>query len=77
VMSPSSSRRDRLDKRTLYQEHGVETYWAVDLEARMVERWHPADARPELIGDALLWRAYRGAPEMSIDLAWLFADLPK
>ena len=76
VISPSSRRRDRLDKRTLYQEHDVETYWTVDAEAQMVERWHPADARPELISDRLLWRVHPEAPEMTIDLAHLFANLP-
>lgn len=76
VISPSSRRRDRLDKRTLYQEHAVETYWAVDPEAQLVERWRPEDERPELIADRLEWQVTEDAPVLEIDLARLFHDLP-
>jgi len=76
VISPASRRRDRLDKRTLYQEHAVETYWAVDLEAQLVERWRPSDGRPELIADRLEWQVTPEAPVLGIDVARLFADLP-
>lgn len=76
VISPSSRRRDRLDKRRLYQEHRVETYWIVELEAGLVEQWRPDDTRPEIISDILRWRGERDAPEVSIDVARLFADLP-
>ena len=41
VMSPSSSRRDRVDKRRLYQQHQVETYWIVEPGAQLVEQWRP------------------------------------
>ncbi len=76
VISPSSGRRDRLDKRRLYQEHRVETYWIVELEAGLVEQWRPDDTRPEIISDLLRWRVDREAPEVSIDLMQLFANLP-
>ena len=45
VLSPSSSRHDRVRKRPLYQRH-VPDYWIVDLDARLVERWTPDDERP-------------------------------
>ncbi len=76
VISPSSSRRDRVDKRGLYQEHRVETYWIVDLEAGLVEQWRPDDPRPEIISDSVRWRVDRDAPELSIDLTRLFGNLP-
>ncbi|MEZ4456657.1 MAG: Uma2 family endonuclease [Gemmatimonadales bacterium] len=76
VLSPSSRRRDRLDKRTLYQENAVETYWAVDVEARLVERWLPADERPELLGTSLEGRVTPEAPLLSVNLPALFANLP-
>jgi Uma2 family endonuclease len=37
VVSPSSSRADRVVKRRAYQRHGVETYWVVDADAGLAE----------------------------------------
>lgn len=37
VLSPGSRRRDRLDKRDLYEQHGVKEYWLIDPDALTVE----------------------------------------
>ncbi|MEW6698627.1 MAG: Uma2 family endonuclease, partial [Bacillota bacterium] len=37
VLSPSTARRDRLEKSRLYLIHGVKEYWLVDPEDRIVE----------------------------------------
>lgn len=37
VISPGSRRRDRIDKRDVYQQHGIREYWLVDPEAGTVE----------------------------------------
>lgn len=56
IISPESRRRDRFDKRDLYEQHGVKEYWLIDPEAQTVEvlhlvrgefqlagRWHPGE----------------------------------
>jgi Uma2 family endonuclease len=76
VLSASTARHDRITKRRLYQEHGVVTYWIVDLEARLVEIWRPEDDRPEILTDRLVWRVKPDAPALVIELEELFRDLP-
>jgi Uma2 family endonuclease len=56
VLSPSTAPRDRGAKRRIYQRAGVEEYWVVDMDARLIERWTPEDTRPEIIDERLEWR---------------------
>ncbi len=77
VVSPSSTRYDRVTKRRLYQRHGVATYWVVDPDARLVEVWHPDDERPEIVTETLRWRVTEDTLQLEIPLASLFGDLPK
>ena len=77
VLSPSSARHDRVTKRRLYQERGVQAYWVVDIDARMVEAWRPRDDRPEIVTDVLHWRLKPELPEITIHLPQLFAQLPR
>ena len=72
VLSPSTARYDRLTKRRLYQQQGVE-YWIVDLDARVVERWLPGSERPDIIADLLEWRPDSSRPQLTIDLELVFA----
>ena len=62
VLSPSTARSDRQEKRALYQRERVPEYWIVDLDARIVERWRPTDARPEILVEDLTWLP-SGAPD--------------
>jgi Uma2 family endonuclease len=75
VLSPSTARFDRVVKRQRYQRLGVE-YWIVDLEARVVERWLPGDARPEVLTDAVSWVTSPAADAPCvIELARLFVEV--
>ena len=71
VLSPGSLRTDRVKKRDFYLDNGVEEYWIVDLDERVVERWRPAQETPELLRDRLEW-APRGRDPLLIDVATFF-----
>ncbi len=72
VISPSSARADRYNKRHLYQSEGVPEYWIVDAHARFVERWRPGDEAPEILLDTLTWAPREGVEPLVIDLAAYF-----
>ncbi len=73
VLSPSTAARDRGAKRRIYQRAGVGEYWIVDLDARLVERWRPADERPEVMSEELVWKPQGTVLRVRIDLPALFA----
>ena len=75
VLSPSTARADRQVKRRRYQRHGVGEYWIVDLEARLVERWTPADERPQVLTERLQWRPPDAMAGLPIELPELFRDI--
>ena len=65
VLSPSTRRRDLIDKRSLYVDAGVAEYWIVDADTRTIRvvradtdhvameslHWHPAGAAEPLVLD--------------------------
>lgn len=71
VLSPSSARFDRGEKRELCQRH-VPEYWIVDLDSQLVERWRPGDTRPEILRDRIEWRPERAESSFLLDLPELF-----
>jgi Uma2 family endonuclease len=75
VLSPSTARADRHLKRRRYQRAGVPEYWIVDLDARLVERWTPIDARAELLADTLDWSPVGTEEPLVIELPAFFATV--
>jgi Uma2 family endonuclease len=73
VLSPSTARRDRREKRRLYQRFADE-YWIVDLDARLVERWRSGDVRPELLDETLSWQPAGALEPLVVDLAAYFRE---
>lgn len=56
VLSPSTARYDRGLKRSFYRRAPVDEYWIVDVNARVIERWHRGDERPEIARETLEWQ---------------------
>ena len=75
IVSPSSAKRDRLQKRQLYQRQGVRTYWIVDTRACTVEVWTPADREPRIVRDHLTWHPSGASAPLTVDVQALFAPL--
>jgi Uma2 family endonuclease len=75
VVSPGSSRYDRVTKRRVYQRERVATYWVVDPDAQVVEIWHPDDDRPEIVTEVLTWRVPGATQDLTIDLNEVFAGV--
>lgn len=75
VLSPSTARADRQVKRSRYQRAGVAEYWIVDLDARLVERWRPDDARPEIVSGDLAWLPPEATGPLVISLPELFLEI--
>ena len=72
VLSPSTAKWGRGLKRVFFQRASAEEYWIVDPDARLVERWRPADQRPEIVRDVLRWSPWQALAPLEIDLPALF-----
>jgi len=74
VLSPSTARSDRGLKRRRYQRARTPEYWVVDIDARLVERWRPDDARPEVNDGHIEWRVDPNAEPLVIDLPAMWRE---
>jgi Uma2 family endonuclease len=75
ILSPSTAHADRHRKRMIYQDEGVPEYWIVDLDARLVERWRPDDARPEILATRLEWQPRAELEPLVVDLTAFFDEV--
>lgn len=75
VLSPSTARYDRGFKRLFYQRAGVDEYWIVDPDARLLERWRPDDARPEVVRERFLWTPSESTRSLEIDVSGILATV--
>ena len=72
VLSPSTARFDRIVKRRRYQRAGIPEYWIVDTDALLIERWRPADERPEILADRIEWQPVADVEPLLLDIPELF-----
>jgi hypothetical protein len=68
VLSPSSTKRDRLHKFNLYARHGVPYYWLVDPDARLLEAYALDGGQWKSIGVYDETASARIAPFAAIEL---------
>jgi Uma2 family endonuclease len=72
VKSMSTARLDRVEKRQTYQSERVPEYWIVDPDSRIVDRWRPADVRPEVLEELVEWQPKEDVPPLRINPGDLF-----
>ena len=73
VLSPSTRRRDFDQKRAFYADIGIQEYWIVDPENRVVHVFTPHE-EPRVISDTLLWHPSGATTPLEINLPRLFGD---
>lgn len=77
ILSPSTARRDRIEKRRIYERNGVEEYWIVDPRKRSVQVYSlqgDCYGRPKTYTQHL---RSRFRPELRVEVQDLFAGLDR
>ena len=71
VLSGSTRRRDRQQKKNLYMDAGVAEYWIIDPEQRTVTVVRPREP-DRLEGERVIWEPVTGSSRLEIVLADVF-----
>jgi Uma2 family endonuclease len=74
ILSPTTRRRDHVQKRDFYLEIGVPEYWIVDIDERRV-RVVKLGSEDVVATEVLVWTPRPELPALSIALAELFKGL--
>jgi Uma2 family endonuclease len=76
IVSPSSGRFDRMQRRRAHLGARVPEYWVVDGGSRVIEQWHRTDTRPELRDRDLRWQPAEpeGVDPFTLDIETMFGD---
>jgi Uma2 family endonuclease len=72
VLSQSSARYDRFNKRRRYQDTRVPIYWIIDPDELQAEVCTPADNLPRFERERLSWHPRGAAESLTLPLAELF-----
>jgi Uma2 family endonuclease len=74
ILSPSTRRRDREQKRELYADAGIAEYWLADPETRSIRAVIPG-RRDVLESETLAWSPAGASAALMIGVATLFSDV--
>ena len=74
ILSPSTARRDRFQKRKLYQQQRVATLWLVDPDRRLVEVWTPDALFPVVETERVTWQPVGVSEPLIVEIAELLRE---
>jgi Uma2 family endonuclease len=72
ILSPTTRRRDRQQKRAFYMDAGVPEYWMVDPDEQTITRFR-GDGDPETVTRELTWSPSGAGEPLVVLLAEVFA----
>jgi len=72
ILSPSTRRRDHVQKRALYLDAGVAEYWIVDPERREIRAIRP-NQEDRVVRDRVVWSPPGVADSVAIEIADILA----
>ena len=73
VFSPSTRRRDQLQKRHLYMDAGIAEYWMIDAERKSITVVR-RDRHDQTVRDQVLWEPLTGVPPLAVPLSAVFGE---
>jgi Uma2 family endonuclease len=73
VFSPSTRRRDQLQKRSLYMDAGIDEYWMIDPEREWITVVRPG-RDDQTVRDQVLWEPRSGVPPLAVRLSVVFGE---